>query len=275
MKITLFRFRARMLFSALLFIPLGLHAQGLPNPVFLDLGPVGQATGSTEVGPAGISGTWQQVDRPAGGTTVLTLTDNQTVELGRGDNNASLNTVLWNGRPAEGTWTPPAGSAIAAEGNAVFGDYLRNGDANRNLGIRLTNFAPGEYLVYMTIRPAGTSTAGRNVGVGLITGGNMGTSSSIANLTQSTVGAWSDFNASLTSWTGTGSSGSPWNVLVAPLTITNSTDYIVGILESTGDNQMGIMSMQIVAIPEPSTYAFIFALVAFGSILLRRRMKKQ
>jgi len=244
-----------------------------PAAILLDFGNPDVAIG-TEQGPAGISGSWQQITESS---TDITLAGGETLRMVRGANNTALS-VQWGsqGNPdGDSANDPPVGSIMATESN-VYRDYIRNGDNGRGLAWRLSGLDVGTYDVYFVINDASTESGSR-AAVGVLENADANGQVFVSNLGQTTTALLEDSDRSLTSWTAASGAGSAYNYIKATVTLDDADDYIVGFMESargTGStNQMGFHSVQVVLVPEPSSLV-LMSLSLLAMLQVRRSRRR-
>jgi hypothetical protein len=154
----------------------------------------------------------------------------------------------------------------------LYGDGLGGSQNQESLtGLRVSGLAPGVYDIFATVyieSPTNLSAATGSVWFG--TGdGTVAQTNQVLNAINR---PWSGFTATATDFVST---AGEWNYISNRVTIASVTDYIVLIasLPFSAGNQGAfepiVSTLQIVAIPEPST----FALVGLGLLLFVRRRR--
>jgi hypothetical protein len=242
--------------------------------VMLDFGSDGAYTGNdspahTEGAIASSYTTWTQV---GGGNT--TVTDSASNSLfyasARSDSGGESDGGFFNFDRAGAVSNPGGGTGIW--GTSLTGSYMADiTSANRRdpVAIALEGFATGEYHVFVVAHSSANTNISLNV--------NVGVAASIPGSGDMSLGGLSGTTVTL------GGGGTSWiagtNYAKYTVTLSGSNDTILVAVENldnsgTGENFQGTLSaLQIVPVPEPSTYALAFGALALGGVMLRRRRK--
>jgi hypothetical protein len=181
-----------------------------------------------------------------------------------------------DGGTAQFSTTNDVAAASSTPSSGIWGTTLTSSyivditSANRRdpVAVAIGNILPGEYHVYLVAHHAGNLNVPLNVGYSLQAGSpattlNFGTSmGSTATLTPS-------LNTDV--WVA-GEDYIRWTVTVTD--VNETLVVMVNNANNTGTglaNQATISSLQIVAVPEPSTYAALLGLLVLGFVVYRRR----
>ena len=220
-----------------------------------------------DFGAAGGLGTYTGNDAPAGiaqtvWNGVLTNQTNPTGGLVFADGSAATGVTVETGEGVGAiNWAAPidrgrnnnASGAGDIYDTALTGTWFF-GVNNENLGVRVSGLAPGEYDVYSINREPVEPTRTYDVGIG------------VANTTDFT-------GLAVTSLTGQPTNATAFvdghNFATERVTVTSTTDYITVIVDPTNERFGTISGLQIVAVPEPSSFAVILGLGVAG--LTRRK----
>ncbi|MDB2686550.1 PEP-CTERM sorting domain-containing protein [Mariniblastus sp.] len=135
----------------------------------------------------------------------------------------------------------------------------------RDIGARITGLAPGDYLVYAIAKEPNQLARTYDVGIGAFTNANADNiSSSSTELDITSIG----------DATGTTTFVDGLNFALTRVTIADSTDFIAVLVDPTNGNGeqrfATLSSIQIVAVPEPSSVALL-ALGSIGMLVRRKR----
>ena len=219
-----------------------------------------------DFGGAGGLGTYVGNNAPAGITEtvwneVLTNQTNPTGGLVFADGSAATGVTVETGEGVGAIdWTAPIdrGRNNNASGSGDIYDTALTGTwffgVNENIGVRVSGLAPGDYDVYSINREPVEPGRTYDVGIG------------VANTTDFT-------GLAVTSLTGQATNATTFvdghNFATERVTVTSTADFITVIVDPTNERFGTISGLQIVAVPEPSSFAVILGLGVAG--LTRRK----
>lgn len=253
----------------------------------LDFGPTGQ-TGSATNSPyhtadgAFTGGTWNTIgvsDMTSGvlfsdGTAPMT---NVTVDLGI----SATNTINLSTQPATSSALGIANTTGVYAGNSVGKDgiFSGTGSSNNSIGVQIGGLSAGTYDIYVTARNTNT---GSEPNKGYSQTVLVGTSADSGNFdftgyNSSTLTYPNDSNTSL--YTAAWVAGENYVKLSISLSAGEFLNLAVDgeAIGSSGDTRGFLNSIQIVntsTIPEPSTFAALGGLAAFGLAAATRRRRR-
>ncbi|MCC5839882.1 MAG: PEP-CTERM sorting domain-containing protein [Opitutales bacterium] len=205
---------------------------------------------------------WRRISSGSGAAVFGDLTINWN--YGRSHNNA-LNAGVDFSLAKTNQASTAAGPGVFS--TSLTGNYIRgrqDGDG-RNVGFAFDGLPAGIYDVFVVLHNPDSLTSANNVGIGVLNEAPP-TSSATAlswtdnRLTQVNLPANPPTNAWVVNE----------NFALVQVTITDPAQYLYVIGGAFGVSESAISSIQIVAIPEPSTYAALFGLGALALIVLRR-----
>jgi hypothetical protein len=205
---------------------------------------------------------WRRISSGSGSAVFGDLTINWNYGRSHNNNlNAGIDFSLANTNQAS-TATGPG-----VFGTSLTGNYIRgrqDGDG-RNVGFAFDGLPAGIYDVFVVLHNPDSLTSANNVGIGVLNDAPPTTSATAlswtdSRLTQVNLPANPPTNAWVVNE----------NFAMVRVTITDPAQYLYVVGGAFGVSESAISSIQIVAIPEPSTYAALLGLGALGLIVLRR-----
>ena len=160
---------------------------------------------------------------------------------------------------------------------SVFDTYARQDGRFNQSGFRINGFAAGDYTLYYIIGASGGTTPNSNTeGIHIGVGGTDAEDVGSFDLTGKTLYTYDNFNNDLANWSAhDGSADSAnWNYITQTITLSGTDQWIEIIHDQSNGtgNRNGAAALQLVLIPEPSTFALV-GLAGVALVTFRRRRR--
>ena len=247
--------------------------------IYLDFGNTAYA--GTEAGPAGTAASavgWNTINLTGSDFTGslleidgTTSTPILTGDSGRGTSAANFDVVDWSRTDPDPVTAGYNGPSVL-DVVGLFEDGFDSGHSgsSRILGYRLQGLS-GTFDVYATVMRSTAATSTTSTTSVQLGRDSAGTADEIGELDQATTRAWNSWDGSLTTWS---DSAGSWNYIHTQVTV-DSDDWIVALVGGESDNASGnysvLSSLQIVAIPEPSSMLLV---LGGGFLMLALRVSR-